>query len=139
MGRSHGWRAYLPLNLSHAVRCVFSVHVFHVSYVHMHAPIVLSAFLFSLATRDVRPQCTPHSFLHLLRREVNFVHVTYVFRLFSVCGCNVIFPVKRVMPLLSFALPLLSRNRRCMMFVRVHGPVQFLKARTDSLPFLRFL
>src|SRR6266571_5994485 len=106
----------------------FPVHVFQFSCARTHAPIVLSAFLFSLATGDVRPQRTPVSFLHFSHpfwREVNIAHVTYVFRLFSVCGCNVIFPVERVMPLLSFALPLLSRNRRFI-----------LKARTDSLPSL---
>ncbi len=60
----------------------------------------------------MRPQRTPLSFLHfshLFRWEENFVHVTYVFCLFSICGYNVIFPVKRVMPLLTFALLLLSR------------------------------
>ncbi len=61
------------------------MHVFLFSCARTPAPIVLSAFLFSLATGDVRPQHTPLSFLHFshrFQREVNLVHVTYVFRFF---------------------------------------------------------
>ncbi len=90
----------------------FPVHIFHFSCARTHASIVLSAFLFSFATGDMRPQRTPFffAFQPSVPREVNIVHVTYVFRLFSVCAAATS-SVQCVMLLLSFALPHLSRNR----------------------------
>ncbi|SRR6266702_694994 len=147
-GRSRGWWAYLPWNLSRAVRCAFSCArfpLFLCSHARLHRSVCFPLFLCHR-----RHASTVHTLFFFAFSATRSAGSEYCSRdlcfpfIFRVCGCNVIFPVQCVMLLLSFALPLLSRNRHCMTFVRVQrtkatGPVQFLKARTDSLPSLRFL
>ncbi len=99
--------AYLPWNLSRAVRWAFSRARFPV-------------FLCSHA-RPHRSLCFPVFPCH--RRRASTAHTRFFFAFQPpVCGCNVIFAVKRVMPLLSFALPLLSRtidhkSKPCSLYV----------------------
>ena len=102
--------AYLPWNLSRAVRWAFSrarFPVFLCSHARPHRSLCFPVFPCHRRRASTAHTRFFFAFQPPFRREVNIAHVAYVF---PVCGCNVIFAVKRVMPLLSFALPLLSRT-----------------------------
>src|SRR6266571_1764691 len=130
-GRSRGWRAYLPWNLSRAVHCAFSCArfpLFLCSHARLHRSVCFPLFL--CHRRHASTVHTPFFFAFQppVPREVNIVHVTFVFR---VCCCNVICSVRHAAIVFCSATPV--TKQACMTFVCIQrtkatGPVQFLKA-----------